>query len=277
MSIIYSVPHSHAVLIERMGKFSKMQREGLNFRIPFLENIKRVDYWGDIANKKGYLIELTEQQTNTPARQCQTKDNVTIEADAAVYWKIIDPVKAVYEVDILPESVSDLALNALRSNIGRLTLDEVLSERAKLNAKISEQLTQTADGWGIKFIRVEIQEINYSDETATAMMQQMTAERKKKAIIAESEGEAEAEIKKAEAEARALEIKANARAEALKKITEAEQNYLSVLKNEVGEERASKIIIAQKYIDGMQEITNNPANKVYLPNNFNGLINLKEE
>lgn len=277
MSIIYSVPHSHAVLIERMGKFSKMQREGLNFRIPFLEKIKRVDYWGDVANKKGYLIELTEQQTNTPARQCQTKDNVTIEADAAVYWKIIDPVKAIYEVDILPESVSDLALNALRSNIGRLTLDEVLSERAKLNAKISEQLTKTAEDWGIKFTRVEIQEINYSDETATAMMQQMTAERKKKAIIAEAEGEADAEIKRAEAEARALEIKANARAEALKKITEAEQNYLSVLKNEVGEEKASKIIIAQKYIDGMQEISNNAANKVYLPNNFNGLINLKEE
>lgn len=277
MSIIYSVPHSHAVLIERMGKFSKMQREGLNFRLPFLENIKRVDFWGDAANKKGYLIELTEQQTNTPARQCQTKDNVTIEADAAVYWKIIDPVKAVYEVDILPESVSDLALNALRSNIGRLTLDEVLSERAKLNAKISEQLTKTAEGWGIKFTRVEIQEINYSDETATAMMQQMTAERKKKAIIAESEGEAEAEIKKAEAEAKAIEIKAKARAEALKKITEAEQNYLAVLKNEVGEEKALKIIMAQKYIDGMQEITNNPANKVYLPNNFKGLINLKEE
>ena len=254
-----------------------MQREGLNFRIPFLEKIKRVDYWGEVANKKGYLIELTEQQTNTPARQCQTKDNVTIEADAAVYWKIIDPVKAIYEVDILPESVSDLALNALRSNIGRLTLDEVLSERAKLNAKISEQLAKTAEDWGIKFTRVEIQEINYSDETATAMMQQMTAERKKKAIIAEAEGEADAEIKRAEAEARALEIKANARAEALKKIAEAEQNYLSILKNEVGEEKASKIIIAQKYIDGMQEITNNEANKVYLPNNFNGLINLKEE
>ena len=94
------------------------------------------------------------------------------------------------------------------------------------------------------------------------MMQQMTAERKKKTIIAEAEGDADAEIK---------------RVEVLKKITEAEQNYLSVLKNEVGDEKASKIIIAQKYIDEMQEITNNAANKVYLPNNFNGLINLKEE
>lgn len=109
------------------------------------------------------------------------------------------------------------------------------------------------------------------------MMQQMTAERKKKAIIAESEGEAEAEIKKAEAEARALEIKANARAEALKKIAKAKKNYLSVLKSEIGEKKASEIIIAQKYIEGMQEITNNPADKVYLPNNFRGLISLKED
>ena len=103
------------------------------------------------------LIELSEQKTDTPFRQCQTKDNVTIQADASVYWRIVDPIKAVYHVDILTSSVSDIALNALRSNIRTITLDEVLSERKNLNHKIASQLAETATKWGITFTRVEIQ------------------------------------------------------------------------------------------------------------------------
>ena len=106
------------------------------------------------------------------------------------------------------------------------------------------------------------------------MMQQMTAERKKKAVIAESEGDAEAEIKRAEAEAKAIKIKAEARAEAIKQVAKAEREYISELKEEVGEDLAGKIIVAQKYIDGMEEISDNPSNKVFLPNNFNGVFEL---
>src|SRR6185436_8963826 len=133
MSLIYTIPQNHCIIIERFGKFSAVQNEGLNFKIPFLDTIKTFGNWQGQAVKRGWLIELSEQKTDTPARQCQTKDNVTIQADASVYWRIIDPVKAVYNVDILPSSVSDIALNALRANIGTITLDQVLSERQDLN------------------------------------------------------------------------------------------------------------------------------------------------
>ena len=108
-------------------------------------------------------LELTEQQIDTPARQCHTKDNVPVMANASVYWRITDPCKALYEVDILPQSVSDIALNALRSNIGTLDLDALLSERAQLNERIASQLSETAKKWGVLFTRVEVQELKEID------------------------------------------------------------------------------------------------------------------
>ena len=274
MSLIYTVPQNHCVIIERFGKFSSVQNEGLNFLVPFLDNKKYLGTWQGQANKRGYLIELSEQKTDTPARQCQTKDNVTIQADASVYWKIIDPIKAVYNVDILPSSISDIALNALRANIGTITLDQVLSERQTLNQKISVQLAETASKWGITFTRVEIQELTYSKDTADAMLQEMNAERQKRARVSEAEGEAFAITKKAESEARSTLIRAEAQANALKMITEAEINYLSQLKEKTDAQTAGQILIAQKFIDGMESITKNPSDKVFLPSNFHGILSI---
>ena len=274
MALIYTIPQNHCVIIERFGKFSSVQKEGLNLKIPFLDSIRYLNNWQGQANKRGFLIELSEQKTDTPARQCQTRDNVTVQADAAVYWKIVDPVKAVYNVDILPSSVSDIALNALRSNIGTITLDQVLSERANLNQRISAQLAETAGKWGIVFTRVEIQELRYSEDTAQAMMQEMDAERKKRARVAEAEGEAFAITKTAESEAKAVLIKAEAQANALKMITESEINYLAQLKDKTDAQTAGQILIAQKFIEGLDKITKNPSDKVFLPNSFQGLFNI---
>jgi regulator of protease activity HflC (stomatin/prohibitin superfamily) len=274
MSLIYTIPQNHCVIIERFGKFSSVQNEGLNFLVPFLDNKKYLGNWQGQANKRGYLIELSEQKTDTPARQCQTKDNVTIQADASVYWKIIAPIKAVYNVDILPSSISDIALNALRANIGTITLDQVLSERQTLNQKISAQLAETASKWGITFTRVEIQELTYSKDTADAMLQEMNAERQKRARVSEAEGEAFAITKKAESEAKSTLIRAEAQANALKMITEAEINYLSQLKDKTDAQTAGHILIAQKYIDGMEAITKNPSDKVFLPSNFQGILSI---
>jgi regulator of protease activity HflC (stomatin/prohibitin superfamily) len=274
MSLIYTIPQNHCVIIERFGKFSSVQNEGLNFLVPFLDNKKYLGNWQGQANKRGYLIELSEQKTDTPARQCQTKDNVTIQADASVYWKIIDPIKAVYNVDILPSSISDIALNALRANIGTITLDQVLSERQTLNQKISAQLAETASKWGITFTRVEIQELTYSKDTADAMLQEMNAERQKRARVSEAEGEAFAITKKAESEARSTLIRAEAQANALKMVTEAEINYLSQLKEKTDAQTAGQILIAQKFIDGMESITKNPSDKVFLPSNFQGILSI---
>jgi regulator of protease activity HflC (stomatin/prohibitin superfamily) len=277
MSLIYTIPQNHCVIIERFGKFSSVQSEGLNFKIPFLDSIKTFNNWQGQANKNGWLIELSEQKIDTPARQCQTKDNVTVHANASVYWIIVDPVKAVYNVDILPSSVSDIALNALRSNIGTITLDQVLSERQNLNQKIATQLAETAGKWGIAFTRVEIQELTYSKDTANAMLQEMNAERQKRARISEAEGEAFAITRKAESEAKATLIKAEAQANALKLITDAEINYLSQLKDKTDSQTAGQILVAQKFIEGMETITKNPSDKVFLPSNFQGLFNISTD
>lgn len=268
MAIIYTVPQNHVVLVKRFGKHSRVQKDGLRFKIPFIETIKYVNNWNNIASKNGCYIELSEQQTDTPPRQCQTLDNVTIDANASVYWKILDPAKAVYDIDILPKSIADVALNALRANIGAIKLDQVLSERQNLNEKISAQLMEVASKWGVIFTRVEIQEINYSSETAEAMMQEMTAERKKRALIAEAEGKAKAEIMKAKSEAEANYIKAKSDADVLTIIAKSERDYISKLKEEISTDKASQIILFQKYIEGMKIITDNPSNKVFLPTNF---------
>ena len=277
MQLIYTVPQNHCVIIERFGKFSALQTEGLNFKLPFIDSIKYLNNWRGQAVKNNHLIELSEQKTDTPARQCQTKDNVTVQANASVYWKIVDPIKAVYDVDILPQSLADIALNALRANIGTITLDQILSERQRLNDRISAQLMETATKWGVVLIRVEIQELNYSDETAQAMMQEMDAERKRRAKVAEAEGSAFAEIKLAESQAKAIMIKAQAHADAMKLIAQAEGDYLLQLKDKTDSHTAGQILIAKRYIDGLETITKNQSDKVFLPNSFQGLFNLQTE
>jgi regulator of protease activity HflC (stomatin/prohibitin superfamily) len=278
MSLIYTIPQSHCVVLERFGKFARIQQQGLQFRIPILERIRRLDAtWGETANKRGFLIELTEQQTDTPPRQCHTKDNVPVIANASVYWRIIDPRKALYEVDILPSSVSDIALNALRSNIGTLELDAVLSERAQLNERIASQLSETAKKWGIIFTRIEIQEITTDQKVAESMVKQMDAERRRRAFVAEAEGQAEAKIKVAEAEKQALILRSEGEAIAKAKIAEAESFYLKRLKEQVGEAQAVQIVIAQKYLAGFETITKGSSDKVFLPNSFQGLFSISTE
>jgi regulator of protease activity HflC (stomatin/prohibitin superfamily) len=277
MALIYTVPQNHVVLIKRFGKHSRVQRDGLRFKLPFIESIKKVYEWEGIANKSGHFIELSEQQTDTPPRQCQTLDNVTIDANASIYWRITDPVKAVYDIDILPKSIEDIALNALRANIGKIKFDQVLSERQNLNQNIAAQLAESASKWGVTFTRIEIQEINYSSETADAMMQEMAAERKKRALMTEAEGEAQAEITKANAEANATLIRARAQADAIKLIADAESEYISKLKENSSTEVAGQIIMSQKYIDGMKTISSNPGNKVFLPNSFQGMFEISTD
>lgn len=277
ISVLFTVPQSHCVSIERFGKFSRIARQGLRFRIPFIESVRILDGWGTVANKQGYFIELAEQQTDTPPRQCHTKDNVTIEANASVYWRITDPVRALYEVDELPRSVHDLALNALRANIGSLDLDTILSQRQRLNDQIAAQLSATAVKWGVQFTRVEIQELRTSDATEAAMRQQMEAERRQRATIADSEGKAQAEVRTAKAEAEATVLRAKARAMAIRAIAEAEAEYLTRLSESIGAAEASRLLIAQKFLDGLERISQNPADKVFLPNGFQALLSMTAE
>jgi regulator of protease activity HflC (stomatin/prohibitin superfamily) len=272
MSMFYTVPQSCCAVVERWGKFARVVREGLHVKLPGLEDFHRVPKWGKFANRYGWLIDLTEQQTPTPVRECQTKDNVDVQANATVFWQIIDPRKAVYEADNLPAFVETVGLNALRAEIGKMELDQVFSERHALNERIAAELKQTADKWGIAFTRVEIQELTMRGDTATAMRQQMEAERRRRATVADSAGKAQAEVQLAEAEKQAAILRAEGRAKALATMGQAEAAYLAQLATHTTRECAAQILIAQKYLDGFDKISANPGDKVFLPNSFQGLL-----
>ncbi len=269
------IPEGHAAVIESFGRFHHVQEAGFYLYIPGMLTTKSLPAWGSTANKLGYLIEKSEQQTSTPTRHCQTKDNVSIRANTSIGWQIIDPKKAVYATDRLPSMISDLALNSLRANIGALSLNEVFSSRNQLNEKISSELAETVSNWGIKLTRVEIQELTYTDEIAKAMMTKMIAEQNRQADIAQAQGVAEADRIKSKAEAFSIELHAKAQAnatlitaeadsQAMQLKAEAESIYLMKLKEEVGPEQAAQILSAEKQREGLERITQNPAHKVFL-------------
>ena len=270
------VPQGSCVVIERLGKFERVAEAGFNLKIPILESFRRVRGWGPIANSNyGLFISLTEQQIDTMPRDCYTKDNVKLTTNASIYWRINDVKKCIYEVSDLPTSLSDIALNALRANLGTMSLDQVLAERSDLNAQLSAQLSETCNKWGVTLIRVEIQELKTDDDVANSMLKEMTAEREKRAIISKSEGETNALLRMANAKRDAAIIEAEGKAQALKMVADAENYYLSTLEEKLSKEDLYKIIIAEKYLESIKSITNSPANKVFIPSDFNGLIDAK--
>jgi regulator of protease activity HflC (stomatin/prohibitin superfamily) len=254
-----------------------VQHSGLRFRIPFIEQVVSLADWGGEASKQGQFAELAEQQSNTRPQICITKDNVNVSADAVVYWRIVDPAKARYEIDILPRAIRDVALNALRSSIGALQLDTVLSERASLNERIASELVATTQQWGIQLNRVELQELRVDDETARTMRQEMEAERRRRALVAEAEGRAAYEIKAAEALRQAAVKRGQGEAEAMGLKAEADAAYYEKLSARMGPERAHEVLMAEKYVAGFNQISQNPADKVFLPSSPRFLMNLDGE
>lgn len=271
MQIFFQVPQSHVAVLTRFGKFSRVLEQGLHARIPFLESIYYVK-WGSIANKNGVFIELTEQILDTKPKTCHTKDNVPIDIDASIYWRITDVTKALFEVDLLPQSLIDSCLNALRAQIGKLTLDQVLSSRKELSEKIAVDLMDISVKWGVQISRVEIQEVITSNETTEAMRQEMAAERKKRANVLEAQGLAESKKLDAQAVAEAKKQVAEAEAYAIRVKAEAESEYISKLSELLGTEQVGKILMMEKTLDSYKEISSNSSNKVFLPSDIQSLI-----
>ena len=273
--MISQIPQGHCRVIERFAKPVKIQYSGLAFKIPFLDKVRDVrSVWGDETNKQGIFIELTEQIIDTKPRECITKDNAKVLVDSVLSWRITDPIKAVYEVDHLHKSLIQAALNAIRSEVGERELDDVLSSRNQLNENIAATLTETSQKWGIQVLRAEIQELKTDDVTSTAMLQQLEAERRSRAIAAEAEGSATATVRKAKADREAAIFRAEGQAKALDLIAKAEQDYLNTLAESIGKEEAAKILMAQKVLEGYALISEKPGDKVFIPNSVKPFLDL---
>lgn len=281
------MPQSETRVIERLGRFHSVLPPGINFVIPFIDRSKTIytrsvrkvggEYYVSMIATK--TIDLREQVYDFPSQQVITRDNVTTEINALLYFQIVDPKKSVYEIDNLPNAIEKLTQTSLRNVIGELELDETLTSRDTINSKLQVILDEASNKWGVKVNRVELQDITPPASVRMAMEKQMQAERNRRAEILNAEGEKQslilrsegekaskinqaeavkqAEILRAEGEAQAIILNAKAEADAILKVAEA------VAQSNTD---PATYMLAMKYIDTLREMTTGKDNKtVYIP------------
>ena len=272
------IPQSETKIIERLGKYYATLKPGINVIIPFIDRAKEI-----VAIRRGrYVytdaIDLREQVYDFDKQNVITKDNVQTQINALLYFQIVDPFKAVYEISNLPNAIEKLTQTTLRNIIGELELDQTLTSRDTINTKLRAVLDDATNKWGIKVNRVELQDITPPESVLQAMEKQMQAERNKRATILTSEGEKAAAILKSEGEKTAIINKAeadkqmailNAEGEAQARIRKAEAEAIAIEKitEAVGKStNPANYLLAQKYIQMLQEVaTGDKTKTVYLP------------
>ncbi len=272
------IPQSETKIIERLGRYHATLKPGINIIIPFIDRAKEIV----VLNRGRYVysnnIDLREQVYDFPKQNVITKDNVQTEINALLYFQIVDPFKAVYEIQNLPNAIEKLTQTTLRNIIGELELDETLTSRDTINTKLRSVLDDATDKWGVKVNRVELQDITPPSSVLNAMEKQMQAERNKRAQILTSEGEKAAEILASEGEKTAMINRAEAakqqailtaEGEAQARIRKAEAEAIAINKitEAVGQStNPANYLLAQKYIQMMEELaTGNQTKTVYLP------------
>jgi len=246
------IPQSETKIIERLGKFRAILKPGINIIIPFVDSAKTIVTMINRRYLYSSTIDLREQVYDFDKQNVITKDNIQMQINALLYFQIVDPFKAVYEINNLPNAIEKLTQTTLRNIIGEMELDQTLTSRDTINTKLRSVLDDATNKWGIKVNRVELQDITPPTSVLQAMEKQMQAERNKRATILTSEGEKQAVILQSEGEAIAIE-----------KITEA-----------VGQStNPANYLLAQKYIAMMRELAQGDQTKtVYLPYEATNLL-----
>lgn len=284
------VPQSTTMVIERLGKYNRTLSSGVNYIVPFFDHPKEI-HWDRPATDE-YLphvnscwIDLREQIYDYPKQSVITKDNVNIEIDALLYFQIMDPEKAVYEVANLTRAIEMLTQTTLRNVLGSLELDESLTSRDSINQRLCTILDEATDKWGVKVNRVEIKDITPPASIQEQMEKQMKAERERRATILLAEGEKqarileaegirEAAVNKAEGEKQATILNMEGKAEAIRTKAEAEAEAINRIKEALGSEvEYSKYLIATRYIETLSEMVSGKDNKVvYMPYEAAGVL-----
>ena len=277
MAIVIT-PQSETMIVERLGKYFATLKPGVNIIIPFIDRTKETVTMSHGRYSYTNKIDLREQVYDFPKQNVITKDNVQTEINALLYFQIVDPFKAVYEINNLPNAIEKLTQTTLRNIIGELELDESLTSRDTINTKLRVVLDDATNKWGIKVNRVELQDITPPDSVLSAMEKQMQAERNKRATILtsegkkaseilQSEGEKTATINRAEAEKQQAILKAEGEAEARIRKAEAEAIAIAKITEAIGDSsNPANYLLAQKYIAMMQQVAEGDKTKtVYLP------------
>ena len=204
------IPQSETKIIERLGRYYATLKPGINIIIPFIDRAKPIITMSRGRYMYATSIDLREQVYDFDKQNVITKDNVQTQINALLYFQIVDPFKAVYEISNLPNAIEKLTQTTLRNIIGELELDQTLTSRDTINTKLRAVLDDATNKWGIKVNRVELQDITPPESVLQAMEKQMQAERNKRATILTSEGQKAAAILKSEGEKTAIINKAEA-------------------------------------------------------------------
>jgi regulator of protease activity HflC (stomatin/prohibitin superfamily) len=265
------VPQKQVLIVERLGKFHKGATAGLNIIIPFLDTVRTT-------------IDLRERITPIEPQSVISRDNVTMTVDAVIYYTIIDPVRAIYEVQNLTWGIEQSTLSALRNVIGALDLDHTLTSRDTINTQLRATLDLSTEQWGVKVNRVELKNINPPEDIKLTMEKQMTAERVRRAVVTAAEGEKSAAILKAEGDKQsrivsaegskqAAILAAEGQAEARMKVAQAEAAALKVVSDAIGtRSNPAQYLIAQRYLESLTQIAQGANKTVFLPYEASGAL-----
>jgi regulator of protease activity HflC (stomatin/prohibitin superfamily) len=289
------VKQSEAMIVERLGKYHRTLESGINVIIPVIDRPRQINWRytetgfnGEIISifKLQDRIDLRENVYDFPKQNVITRDNVVTEINALIYFQIVDPLKSVYEIGNLPNAIEKLTQTTLRNVVGEMDLDECLSSRDTINAKLRAILDDATNKWGVKVNRVELQDINPPLAIRDAMEKQMRAERNRRATILEAEGEKgsqiltaegqrESDIQRAEGQKQSAILEAEGQAQARIRVAEAEAEAIRLVSEAVKGYAGDPVqyLIAQKYLETLHQMTSgNETKTVFLPYEASGVL-----
>ena len=286
------IGQAEVMVVERLGRFHRVARSGLNFLIPLVERARHLDvryFETDIKGIKKVTssstsrIDLREQVLNFPSQPVITKDNVTIDIDAVLYYRVADPQKATYAVQNLPYALETLTRTTLRNIVGEMELDQTLGSRDMINKRMREVIEEASIGWGVDVTRVELQAIEPPRDIQHSMELVMRAERErraavtnaeagKRAAILESEGQREAQVRKAEGEKEAAILRAEGQAAARLAMAQAEAEAIQRITASLPEGQAAMYLLGLKYLEALPAISQGKGTTIFLPAEATGVM-----